>query len=83
MNVVTAPALSQAFIKPLEFLAVVNTNFTRIDGPWSDPIQSDVLIIHHYAVRSAEDFAQKVAKGNGMDKVVDGDKWGGREPTQT
>ena len=27
---------------------------------------ADVLVLHHYALRSAEEFAQKLAKGNAM-----------------
>ncbi|GAB4813787.1 hypothetical protein N2152v2_000833 [Parachlorella kessleri] len=44
----------------------VNTNLTRVDGPWSDPVQSSTLVINHYAVRSRADFEQKLAKGGGM-----------------
>ncbi len=47
-------------------VCAVNTNRTRVDGALSEPVQSDVLVLNHYIVRSREDFDQKIAKGNAM-----------------
>ncbi len=40
----------------------VNTNFTRVDGPFSDPPLHDVLVVNHYILRSREEFQRKLAK---------------------
>ncbi len=48
----------------LPSLAAVNTNFTRVDGPFSDPPCHDVLVINHYILKSREEFQRKVSRGN-------------------
>jgi Glycosyltransferase family 92 len=50
----------------------VDTNYSRIDGPWNPPSQSappdylyDVIYINHYVLKSLQDFKHKRNRGSG------------------
>ena len=41
----------------------VNTNFTRVDGPFSRPAVFDVAYLKHFQLKSRQDYARKLARG--------------------
>ena len=53
----------------------MNTALERVDGPLADSAVLDTAVVHHYAIRSAEDFRRKTVRGSGMGNHKSGEFW--------
>lgn len=48
------------------FVSAVTTAGERVDGPLSDHVTLDRLVLNHYVTKSVQDFAEKMRRGSGM-----------------
>ena len=44
----------------------VDTALREVDGPVNAAIRSDQVLLFHYAIKSREDYAAKMARGSAM-----------------
>ena len=48
-------------------MTTVGENGDEVAWAWREPITRDKILIHHYDVKSREQFQEKISRGNGLD----------------